>query len=165
MGEHVERMQRIWGATAGEWERQRTVVADIAGPVTTWLVEHLDPRPGETVLELGAGPGTDSGFEVAARLGSAGRLVCSDIAAEMVEAARREGERRGLTNVEYRVVDAQTPDLPDAAFDAVLARWVYQLVPDPVAALTEARRVLRPGGRLASSGGPARTTTPSTSPW
>jgi SAM-dependent methyltransferase len=67
----------------------------------------------------------------------------------MVDAARRGAAERGLDNVECRVMDAQRLDLDDASVHGVLSRFGLMLMPDPAAALREARRVLRYGGRLA----------------
>ena len=67
----------------------------------------------------------------------------------MVDAARRNGEARGLENVEYQVLDAERMGLDDDSFDGVLCRWGYMLMADPAAALEETRRVLRDGGTLA----------------
>jgi SAM-dependent methyltransferase len=67
----------------------------------------------------------------------------------MVEAAKRVGEERGISNVEYRVLDAEKMDLDDDSVDRVVARWGYMLMADPAAALAETRRVLRDSGRLA----------------
>jgi SAM-dependent methyltransferase len=69
----------------------------------------------------------------------------------MVEIAQRRGATLGVEGVEFRVLDAQALDLPDSSVDAVLCRWGLMLMPDPRAALREARRVLRPAGRLAFS--------------
>jgi SAM-dependent methyltransferase len=79
----------------------------------------------------------------------------------MLEAARRNGERRGLSNVEYRVLDAERMDLDDNSVDGVLCRWGYMLMADPEAALRETRRVLRDGGTLAF----AVWQTPDRNPW
>jgi SAM-dependent methyltransferase len=93
------------------------------------------------VLELASGTG-----DVAEALaGRVARLLSTDLAPAMVEAARR----RGLDGVEHRVMDMQAIDLPDASVDGVVSRFGYMLVPDPARALRETRRVLRPGGRLA----------------
>ena len=93
------------------------------------------------MLELASGTG-----DVAEALaGRVARLVSTDLAPAMVEAARR----RGLDGVEHRVMDMQAIDLPDASVDGVVSRFGYMLVPDPARALRETRRVLRPGGRLA----------------
>jgi SAM-dependent methyltransferase len=115
-------------------------------PVHEWLVAHLEPRDGQRVLEIAAGPG-ETGFMAAKRLGS-GRLVSTDLAPAMVDAARKRGAELGLTNVDYRTLDAQAMDLESASFDGILCRWGFMLMPDPAAALAECRRVLKPGGRL-----------------
>jgi SAM-dependent methyltransferase len=112
------------------------------------MVELLDPRAGETVLDLAAGPG-DTGFLAARRLGAEGLLLSTDAAPEMVEAARRRGAELGLANVEYRIVDAAAVDLPDGSVDGVLCRYGVMLVPDCDAAALEVARVLRPGSRAA----------------
>ena len=136
-----------WSAVAPGWARQRAYVWDISRDVADRLVRSLDPQPGETILELAAGPG-DTGFSAASHLGPAGRLISTDVAPEMVAAAEERGRELGLTNADYRVVDAQAIDLADASIDGVVCRWGYMLVPDPGAALGETFRVLRPGGRV-----------------
>jgi SAM-dependent methyltransferase len=115
-------------------------------PVHEWLVDHLDPKPGQRVLEIAAGPG-DTGFIAAPRLGN-GRLVSTDLAPSMVEAARRRGAELGIDNADYEVLDAQVMHFDDASFDGAICRWGFMLMPDPAVALAECRRVLVPGGRL-----------------
>jgi SAM-dependent methyltransferase len=74
----------------------------------------------------------------------------------MVDVARRRGAELGLDNVDYRVMDAERIELDPRSVDGVLCQSGYMLMPDPAAALSETRRVLRAGGRLALSvwGGP-----------
>ena len=67
----------------------------------------------------------------------------------MVEAERRLAADAGLANIEHRVLDAERMDLEDASVDGVVCRYGYMLMADPAAALSETRRVLREGGRLA----------------
>jgi SAM-dependent methyltransferase len=112
------------------------------------MVELLDPRPGETLLELGAGIG-ETGFLAAERLGPSGRLLSSDAAPEMVEAARRRAGELGVDNVVFRVIDAAAIELDADSVDGVLCRFGYMLVPDVERAFRETARVLRPGGRVA----------------
>ena len=100
------------------------------------------------MLELAAGLG-ETGFLIGERIGDDGRLISTDFAQSMVEAARRRSQELGLTNVEHRVLDAEKMDLDDASFDGVAARYGYMLMADPAAALAETRRVLRGDGRLA----------------
>ena len=88
---------------------------------------------------------------LAPALGQEGRLLSTDVAPEMVEAARRRGDALGVTNAEYRVVDAAAMELPDGSVDGIVCRWGLMLVPDVEAAFSEMRRVLRPGGRIATT--------------
>ena len=149
-----------WREVAPGWEARREWLMGITGQVNDWLLEKLDPQPGQTILEIAAGPG-DLGFRVAERLGDEGRVITSDFAPEMLDVARRNGQSRGLTNVEYRVLDAERIDLGDDSVDGVVCRWGYMLVADPAAALRETRRVLRQGRPLAF----AVWGTPDRNPW
>lgn len=141
---------QVWEAMAPGWERWRAQLAEALTPVREWLIGRIRPRPGETVLELGAGTG-ETGFEAAALLGDDGQLVSTDFSPEMVEVARRRGTELGLGNVDYRVIDAERIELDSGSVDGVLCQSTYMLTADPAAALAETRRVLRPGGRLALS--------------
>jgi ubiquinone/menaquinone biosynthesis C-methylase UbiE len=140
----------VWQRMAEGWDRQRRWTWDASRHVGEWMVEALDPQPGQTILELAAGPG-DTGFAAAASLGEEGRVISTDFAPKMVESARGESERLGLRNVEHRVLDAERMDLEDDSVDGVLCRWGYMLMADPQTALHETRRVLREGGKLAMS--------------
>jgi SAM-dependent methyltransferase len=146
-----------WQAMAPGWERWRALLEQALAPVREWLITELAPRPGDTVLELSAGPG-DTGFAAAAILGERGRLISTDFSPDMVEVARRRGAELGLENVDYRVIDAERIELDADSVDGVLCQSGYMLMADPAAALSETRRVLRPGGRLALSvwGAPER---------
>lgn len=137
-----------WQTMASGWERRREEIERVTLPVSEWMVQALDPRPGDTVLEVAAGPG-GTGFAAAAILGERGHLISSDFSSEMVEVARRRAEELGLANVDHRVIDAEEIPLETDSVDGVLCRFGFMLMPDPAAALAETRRVLRPGGRLA----------------
>lgn len=147
----------IWEAMAAGWERWRAQLEEALTPVREWLISELASSPGETVLELGAGTG-DTGFAAAVILGERGRLISSDFSPAMVDVARRRGGELRLSNVEYRVIDAERIELGDDSVDGVLCQSGYMLLADPAAALAETRRVLRSGGRLALSvwGAPER---------
>jgi SAM-dependent methyltransferase len=138
-----------WRAVAAGWERQRPLFLESTRMVSERLVELLDPRPGETILELAAGPG-DTGLLAARSLAPGGRLVSTDFAPEMVEAARRRAAELGLDElVSFAVEDMQALSFADASFDGALCRWGLMLVPDMERAAGEISRVLRPGGRIA----------------
>jgi SAM-dependent methyltransferase len=144
----TESIREVGDAIAPTWERRRAEIEKVATPVREWMLRELRPQAGDSVLELAAGAG-DTGFEAARIVGDGGRLITSDLSSGMLDAARRRGSELGLTNVEYRVVDAERIELDDDAVDGVLCRFGYMLMADPAAALAETRRVLRPGGRVA----------------
>ena len=83
---------RDWSAVAPAWEAYRQKVFEDTRPVAERLVAEVDPQPGQTLLELTCGPG-ETGFLAAERLGASGRLIASDFAPAMVDAAR-PGRRR-----------------------------------------------------------------------
>jgi ubiquinone/menaquinone biosynthesis C-methylase UbiE len=143
-----ERQRELWRRGAQGWERHQESLRRKSAPVSQWLVDAIDPQPGERVLELAAGPG-ETGFMIAQRLGPKGGLLSTDQAPEMVEVARRRASELGLTNVEFAVVDAQELELERGAFDAVVCRWGYMLMADPDEAMRRTRLALRDGGRLA----------------
>jgi ubiquinone/menaquinone biosynthesis C-methylase UbiE len=143
-----EDARHAWESVAPSLERLRDRMFESNRAVSEWLVERLDPHDSDVILELTAGPG-ETGFLAAERVGPKGRLVCTDHAPAMVEVARRGAAARGLDNVAFEVVDAQRIDLAARSVDGVLSRFGLMLMPDPVQAFTEIRRVLRPGRRLA----------------
>jgi ubiquinone/menaquinone biosynthesis C-methylase UbiE len=96
-------------------------------------------QPGEHVLDIGSGPG----FLAAEMASEAGRVVGVDPSESMLAMAARRG-----APVEYVAGDAVALPFADETFDVVVATQVYEYVADMPAALTEARRVLKPGGRL-----------------
>jgi SAM-dependent methyltransferase len=112
---------------------------------------HLDLaalQPGDDVLDLGSGSGTDV-FCAAAVVGESGRVCGVDITPEQIEKASRLRDRDGFSQVEF--VEAHMEQLPfeDASFDAVVSNGVINLSLVKGRVFGEAARVLRPGGRLA----------------
>jgi SAM-dependent methyltransferase len=137
-----------WGAAAPAWlkhaDRQRRQTM----PVSMWMIEAVQPQPGDTILELAAGPG-DVGFLAAELVAPGGTVISSDFVPEMVSAAQQRAQALGVANVRFRQLDAQVIDFDAASLDGVLCRWGYMLMPDGEAALRETRRVLKPGARVA----------------
>jgi ubiquinone/menaquinone biosynthesis C-methylase UbiE len=148
--DYSQKSYDIWQEMADGWDRERTWLWNSSRHIGEWLVDALDPQPGQTILELAAGTG-ETGFGVAARIEPKGRLISTDFSPNMVETARKESNRLRLKNVEHRVLDAQKMNLTDDSIDGVLCRWGYMLMADPGVAFSETRRVLRPKGKLALS--------------
>lgn len=138
-----------WEDGAAGWVASREPFQRAAQPVSDWLITAVDPQPGQILLELAAGAG-DTGFQAAERLRPDGKLISTDGAMNMVEAATARAAELGLEDVvEAKPMEVEWIDAGTASVDAVLCRWGYMLVPDPETALRETRRVLRPGGRVA----------------
>lgn len=141
------RSREHWDAAATGWERRERWMRETSAPVSAWLLDALGLEPGQRVLELAAGTG-DLSLLAAARIAPGGTLICSDRSGPMLSRARERARDHGLENIEFRLLDAESIDLPLAGLDAATCRWGYMLLADPAAALRETRRVLRPGGRV-----------------
>lgn len=113
-------------------------------------VAFLDLSPGETVLDLGSGPGLDA-MLAARRVGPEGRVIGVDMTPEMVKRARSAVAEAGLQNVEFRQGRLEALPLDDASVDAVTSNCVINLVPDKAVVFREIARVLKPGGRAVIS--------------
>jgi ubiquinone/menaquinone biosynthesis C-methylase UbiE len=111
------------------------------------LVEALDPRPTDRILEVGPGTGAYT-FEVAEALETEGALDVLDIQQEMLDHVLREARRRGLGNIRATLADAERLPYEDDTFDRAYVINVLGEIPDRARALRELRRVLKPGGRL-----------------
>lgn len=137
-----------WERAAAGWRARNELFQAATMPVSRWLVDAIEPQPGQRVLELAAGIG-ETGFLAAELIAPTGTLISSDGAEPMLAHARERAAELGIANAEFQALELEWIDLPTASVDAILCRWGYMFALDPEAALREARRVLRPGGRIA----------------
>jgi arsenite methyltransferase len=105
-------------------------------------------QPGETVLDLGSGAGFDC-FLAAGKVGPTGRVIGIDMTDAMLEKARGNAAKTGLSNVEFRKGEIESLPVEDSSIDVVISNCVLNLVPNKDRAFREIHRVLKPGGRLA----------------
>jgi SAM-dependent methyltransferase len=141
------RLHGMWAAVADGWAEHAEYADARGAEVAETMLGLTRPQPGERVLELACGPG-GLGLAAAERVGPAGAVVLSDVAAEMTAIAAARADGLGLSNVTTRELDLERIDQPDASYDVVLCREGLMFAPDPDRAAREIRRVLRPGGRV-----------------
>src|SRR3989337_250131 len=124
---------------------QEAVVASLGcgNPVAT-----AELHEGEVVLDLGSGGGIDVLLS-ARRLGPTGKAYGLDMTDEMLELARENQRKAGVTNVEFLKGEMEEMPLPDGSVDVIISNCVVNLSPDKDRVLAEAFRVLKPGGRVA----------------
>jgi arsenite methyltransferase len=120
-------------------------VESFAGVANPWELGRL--APGERVLDLGSGAGTDS-LIAAQMVGEQGHVTGIDMTPEMLAKARAAAVEMGASNVGFVESEAERLPFPDESFDVVISNGVIDLIPDKDAVFTELFRVLAPGGRL-----------------
>ncbi|MGH3109495.1 MAG: methyltransferase domain-containing protein [Gaiellaceae bacterium] len=121
------------------------VAESFAGVANPFSLGRLEP--GERVLDVGSGAGTDS-LVAALQVGPAGTVTGIDMTQEMLEKARAGAAELGLDNVTFVEGEAERLPFADASFDVVISNGVVDLIPDKDAVFAELHRVLVPGGRL-----------------
>lgn len=108
------------------------------------MVKIAQLRGDEQLLDAGCGAG-HTALTFAPHVG---QVVALDLSASMLEQGRKLADERGITNIEFRKGDVESLPYPDASFDVVTSRYSAHHWPNPLTALREFRRVLRPNGRL-----------------
>jgi ubiquinone/menaquinone biosynthesis C-methylase UbiE len=114
----------------------------------TAVIDWVDPVPGKRILDLACGPGTLS-YPLARAVSPGGEVVGIDLAPGMIELAQRDAPP-GLP-LKFVLMDMEDLRFPDHSFDAAASGHGLQFVPDLRRALSETRRVLKPGARMAAS--------------
>ncbi|MCA8966108.1 MAG: methyltransferase domain-containing protein [Planctomycetes bacterium] len=138
-----------WNRFSPGWRKWDHVTMEFLAPHGEAILAHLRPQGAITVLDVAAGTG-EPGLSIARRL-DGGRVVLTDLADGMLQVAKDKVATHGVTNVEFHHADACELPFADATFDAVSCRLGFMFFPDMAKAAAEMTRVLKPGGRFATT--------------
>ena len=145
-----EAQHRNWDSAAVGWMEWSAFNDSADRHISERLVELAGVQPGSRVLDVAAGYG-EPALTAARKAGPEGRVVATDISAEMLEFGRERAAAAGLANIEFVQSDASHLDFPHASFDAAVSRWGIIFEPDAEAAAERIRSFLEPGARMAIS--------------
>jgi ubiquinone/menaquinone biosynthesis C-methylase UbiE len=130
------------------WEKWSEPMAEQQDKVNQILLDAAKVTEGSRVLDLASGAG-EPAITAAKRVGEAGQITVTDIAAEMVNGVKRRAAKLGLRNISFEVAPMEHLPFDDLSFDAVICRYGLMYSTDPGLVWKECARVLKSGGRVA----------------
>jgi ubiquinone/menaquinone biosynthesis C-methylase UbiE len=144
-----EQQKESWNKFSQGWRKWDELTMGFLKPYGDEIIRLLRPAGNDVVLDVAAGTG-EPGLTIASML-QGGRVVSIDLSEGMLEVARENAAKRGITNFETIVGDVSELPFEDNTFDAISCRFGYMFFPDMFLATREMVRVLKPGGRIATS--------------
>ncbi|MEO8702704.1 MAG: methyltransferase domain-containing protein [Kofleriaceae bacterium] len=141
--------QASWNRFSAGWKKWDDETMAFLAPHGAAIIEYLQPNGSDVVLDVAAGTG-EPGLSMA-KLVTSGKVVMADLAGDMLRVAKDKAAAAGVTNVEFREADVSKLPFPDASFDRVSCRMGFMFFPDMQLAANEMARVLKPGGKVATT--------------
>jgi ubiquinone/menaquinone biosynthesis C-methylase UbiE len=141
---------RHFSSAASGWMKWWAINGSALQRIGDHMCELAHIRPGQRVLDIATGIG-EPALTAAQWVGPSGHVLATDIAPEMLDFGKSRAADMGLGNLEFRQMDAEAMDLPDASFDAVLCRFGLMFLPNLDADLRTILRLLVPGGWFAAA--------------
>ena len=144
-----ENQKRSWNHFSPGWKKWDLELYNHMKPASDGIITLLKPNGSQTILDIAAGTG-EPGFTIAAML-TEGKVIITDLSDDMLNIARENAFKKGITNVEFRVCDVCELPFENNTFDGVSCRMGFMFFPDMLLAAKEILRVLKPGGKIATA--------------
>ena len=144
-----DQQKQSWNKFSAGWKKWDELVMDFLKPMGDEIIRLLNPQKTDVILDVASGTG-EPGLTIAAKL-SGGKVILTDLADHMLEIARENATSRGIYNIETVTCDVCDLPFPDNTFDAISCRFGFMFFPDMQLAANEMVRVLKPGGKIATS--------------
>ena len=149
MEEIREQQKQSWNKFSGGWKKWDELTMDFLRPMGEAIITSIKPSGAKKILDIAAGTG-EPGLTIATML-EGGKVVITDLAEDMLAIAKENASRRGITNIETKACDVCDLPFADNSFDAVSCRFGFMFFPDMQLAANEMARVLKAGGKIATS--------------
>ena len=137
-----------WETSSQYWNKHQALIEEMYAPLSLALVTDAGVHSGDSVLDIGGGSGEPS-LTVARAVGPSGSVAYTDPAAGMVNAARAAADSKSLHNIQFHQCGAESLPFPDNSFDAAVSRLSSMFFSEPLRAVSEILRVLKPGKKVA----------------
>ena len=144
-----EQQKAAWNKFSPGWKKWDDLTMDFLKPMGDEIIRLINPKGADVVLDIATGTG-EPGLTIATML-KGGKVIITDLSEDMLEIARENAMNRGIKNIETRACDVCELPFADNTFDAISCRFGFMFFPDMLLAAKEMVRVLKPGGRIATS--------------
>lgn len=138
-----------WNKFSSGWKKWQSKLYDHMQPAAEGIINLLNPTGSQLILDIAAGTG-EPGLSIAKML-TGGKVIITDLSPQMLDIAKENAAKKGITNVEFQACDVSELPFADNTFDGVSCRMGFMFFPDMVLAAQEILRVLKPNGKLATS--------------
>jgi ubiquinone/menaquinone biosynthesis C-methylase UbiE len=144
-----EQQKEVWNRFSPGWKKWDDLTMNFLKPMGDEIIHLIKPKGVDMVLDVASGTG-EPGLTIATKL-RGGIVIATDLAEGMLEVARENAVRRGIKNFDIVAADVSELPFPDNSFDSISCRFGFMFFPDMLLATKEMVRVLKPGGRIATS--------------
>lgn len=144
-----EQQKKSWNKFSAGWKKWDELTMDFLKPMGEEIISAIKPSGKNVILDIAAGTG-EPGLTIATML-DGGRIVITDLAEDMLAITRENAATRGISNIETKACDVCELPFDDTSFDAISCRFGFMFFPDMQLAANEMLRVLKHGGKIATS--------------